>query len=75
MTKQDGGPAFPSETRHPDGTQVFEGMSLRDYLAAHAPDMPPSWYVEGLEKIPDPVRAVIAWRWYYADAMLKERDQ
>lgn len=30
----DGGPAFPCDERHGD----YPGMSLRDYLAAHAPD-------------------------------------
>lgn len=36
--RMDGGPAFPTENAHQTGTSTYhyQGMSLRDYLAAHA---------------------------------------
>ena len=52
--KNDGGPAFPhkatmSELENKD---VWEGMSLRDWFAGRAPDMP-SW-VPGVHAVLDP---------------------
>lgn len=45
----DGGPAFPGEQGHnPDGTwnQAWEpGMTLLEYLAAHAPPVPKGWRI------------------------------
>lgn len=36
MTKNDGGPAFPSQSIGPDFPPGYAGMSLRDYIAARA---------------------------------------
>lgn len=36
MSKQDGGPAFPSSGVICDDGILYEGMSLRDYFAAKA---------------------------------------
>lgn len=44
------------------------GMSLRDYFAAHAPEPTKSWH-GGDRSVDD----VIAWRWHYANEMLKAR--
>lgn len=57
----DGGPAFPRDHRH----EGHNGMSLRDYLAAHAPQPERSMSLEDH----------CAYRWRYADAMLKARKQ
>lgn len=67
-----GGPAFPTNRVNMIGEVVpdEEGMTLRDYFAAHAPEPPKIWH-GGERNISD----VIEWRWYYADAMLKARKQ
>jgi hypothetical protein len=43
---KDGGPAFPCDTFDPDvkGVDQWEGMSLRDWFATHAPEAP-DWFV------------------------------
>lgn len=67
MSAQDnGGPAFPCLWE----SRGIEGMSLRDYFAAHAPEPPEVW--RGGDR---GLRDIIEWRWYYADAMLKARQQ
>ena len=54
----DGGPAFPLEYDGPsiwwEGTErtVHTGISLRDYLAAHAPDKPAPWFEPQLPERP-----------------------
>lgn len=79
--RDDGGPAFPLVT----GIEsLYDGMSLRDYFAAHAPPMP-----QGLREIVNLsakrdegkgtfnfglyAKWEAEWRSCYADAMLKER--
>lgn len=64
-------PAFPTNEKGAEGEHYcsYLGMSLRDYLAAHAPEQPKEWH--GGEQTKD---AVVAWRWSYADAMLKARN-
>lgn len=63
-----GGTAFPV---------VFErskseyGMSLRDYFAAHAPEHPDGGWRGG----DCTAEEIAAWRWRYADAMIKERER
>lgn len=73
MSKNDGGPAFPlaDSYREYSGTYVGDanGMSLRDYFAANAPEPPESWH-GGQRKTSD----LIEWRWAYADYMLKARE-
>lgn len=56
-------------------------ISLRDYFATHAPEMP-SWYYDELCSREIPVNdrmsewdAFYQWRWEYADQMLKEREK
>jgi hypothetical protein len=51
-------------------------MSLRDYFAAHAPEMPGVW-ANNLprEKLTDPASLYALWRYEYADAMLAERSK
>lgn len=117
----DGGPAFPHSSLAPSkemGQLVYtmysdsRGMSVRQYLAAHAPmaqtldsdgdgDEAPPWWYENKPKPERPEQAIdrlkqgdpktraeiwtdyraamkvwhrknfFAWRWYYADQMLK----
>lgn len=86
-----GGPAFPTENERQTGANSYhyEGMSLRDYLAAHCPDSycdMEGWTVgecaaficlpEGTKyNRREHYRFVIAkLRYEYADAMLKERS-
>ena len=66
-----GGPAFPVliDRRHDPDFDYEVGMTLRDYFAAKAPEPPASWR-GGDRSLPD----LIAWRWWYADAMLKARE-
>lgn len=66
------------------------GMSLRDYFAAHAPIQIPCGFPSGptIEATPQGSQAdttpwiswtdaerLVKWRWSYADAMLKEREK
>ena len=74
MTKETGGPAFPQPT---NSTLSWDGMTLRDYFAAHAPECPDTW----LSRYPmergwrGEARAIADWRFEYADEMLKAREQ
>lgn len=61
--KNDGGPAFPSHGTM--GEVAQEGMSLRDYFAAHAPK--PRDHM--------PIEDHCAYRYRYADAMIRAREQ
>ena len=65
MTKETGGPA--------------EGMTLRVWLAAHAPPMPQQWFEDSPRKKTDPLwhwgEASAAWAFFYADAMLAEMSK
>lgn len=85
--KDDGGPAFPVQPAWDDDGEIImyasDGMSLRDYLAAHAPHPPSEWYQSQREAQTtqgnpwnfDPISALIRWRWHYADLMIAERDR
>jgi hypothetical protein len=65
MSKDTGGPAFPTDSAGQVGNNTwhFDGMTLRDYFAAHCGviSLDHSWE--------DEAKA----RYAYADAMLKER--
>ena len=81
----DGGPAFPFEEMHTDGTHYHShpGLSLRDYMAIHASadDVRDQCEVlrlnlgqRGLPGIlPDGWRVTA--RYMHADAMLKAREE
>lgn len=116
--KNDGGPAFPMirDMRSNPDWDYHEGMTLRDYFAAHAPATPWPFYAPVMPEQPDlgpPVgedgteyadwkeaeretadcwsyknqsafdqwkverlrQHWIQWPWFYADAMLAERDR
>ena len=68
-----GGPAFPQGYDYINDIPLVSptGMSLRDYFAAHAPDVPAWWRAAPL----DAVANMTAWRWAYADAMLEARER
>jgi hypothetical protein len=76
--RKDGGPAFSlpaHKVRLGEGRQTLHvaannGMSLRDYFAAHAPD-PPYYWTHSVEHEDQ----FYIWRWHYADAMIAERDK
>ena len=71
MTKETGGPAFPS-----DASQNFEGMTLRDYFAAKAMQGLMSRIEQGgfdFGKYPDDAKRVALWSYDLADAMLEAR--
>lgn len=68
MTKNTGGPAFPSPT---DGMLDNEGMTLRDYFAAKAM----SSIIDQQDVHDGRVYKNVAWIAYQiADAMLKARE-
>ncbi len=50
--------------------RLADELKLRDYFAAHAPEPPPQW--RGGDRAIDDL---VAWRWRYADAMLKARQR
>ena len=82
--QENGGPAFPcGEERWCDpmdaskGTYSPDGMTLRDYFAAHAPAAPEWWlndYIKG-RQLDEDASVYAQWAWSYADAMLKEREK
>lgn len=53
---------------------VHDGMSLRDYFASRAPAPPEWWMSEDCENSPRVAAAIARWNYFYADAMLLERD-
>lgn len=74
MTKDNGGPAFPSidvTGGHPQ-TLAFTGMSMRDWFATHA--MQADLNYQGLEGRDD-VRHIAAMAYQMADAMLEARKK
>jgi hypothetical protein len=90
-TPDNGGPAFPEggaewdQDSHRYEMRPLEGgMTLRDYFAAHAPQMPPA--LNEIAKMAERqdgrdtsdygayARLLADWRWAYANAMLKARQ-
>lgn len=73
---KDGGHAFPI-----DRISGENGMSLRQYFAAHAPEAHPRWIAEEFNKVPSghslpKIKTLIAkWRYEYADEMIKEGER
>ena len=75
MNIDNGGPAFPApDLGEQDFGQrgIYSGMTLRDYLAAHAPS-PPADFMRLETEYSDSLAYTVRWRWAYADAMLKAR--
>lgn len=75
MTKETGGPAFPSE--HVPNQLKADGISVRDYFAAKAmqgwfasypPDANPAYAVRGVKKVAELAYDI-------ADAMLEVRNK
>lgn len=72
---KDGGPAFPrpqAESTNPSRYHAEQdGMSLRDYFAAHAPVTIPQTMTSSAVEFE--IAAIRAYRW--ADALLAERNR
>ena len=81
-TINDGGPAFPTENAMRTGPSScrYEGMTMRDYFAAHAPidvaDANEAFYrTHGRSpRTSEMLDTLAGLRSMYADAMLKARD-
>lgn len=77
MKTPDNPPAFPND-HDTDASHPRLGMTLRDYFAAHAPDMPQDdkpWGEWDVHFTPeDRFEKLVAWRYAYADAMLAARS-
>ena len=82
--KNDGGPAFPQKSfaalTHGAGNwETTGGMSLRDWFAQQAPEMPEQWWkdtkAEYGGRSGSYAEAIAAWRYFYADAMLAARKE
>jgi hypothetical protein len=72
-TKNDGEPAFPFKDIYQGVHGHHQGMSLRDYFAAHAPEIPSYMVVaDSEEEYPE---SIARWNYIYADAMIKERQK
>jgi len=71
----DGGPAFPhlrSECQRVNETEMYEGMTLRDYFAGQA--LAGMWASDNENfRLDAEFTAIFAYK--YADAMIKERDK
>ena len=79
MAKNDGGPAFPNVGDNSPEFPFYDGMTLRDWFAAHAPPIPE---LEALmHRHDDPegssssVQVDAAYRYRHADAMLAARGK
>ena len=61
--------AFP----HPHG--LHDGMTVREYFAAHAPEMP-KWFSDSHyhSRVDEKLALIAEWRWAYADAMIAGRS-
>lgn len=72
MSKETGGPAFPTDNAHQNGPSTFhfEGMTLRDYFAAKA--MMEFISAQDIGQAYFKKEAEAAYR--VADSMLKARD-
>jgi hypothetical protein len=71
MSKDTGGPAFPSKKEH----TTKEGMTLRDYFAAKAMEADMSTYSQDLIYESPEWFVARAKKWYeVADAMLRARE-
>ena len=76
----DGPKAFPgpsyTKSGHSNGHEM--GMTLRDYFASHAPEVPHWFRIKDDDAYPSAkdcqLDHLIKWRWFYADAMLKARE-
>lgn len=78
MTKpNNGGPAFPRDAStafsHGLAMVAQDGMTLRDYFAAHAPPMLDQWYSDSRAEGVHWADADAAWRYFHADRMLAWR--
>lgn len=83
MTDKNGlsGNAFPipiSEGNHQNPWNISGGMSLRDFMACHAPPMTDQWWKDTPKTRENGeyvhwAEAQAAWAYFYADAMLKAR--
>ena len=78
--KPDGGPAFPYKRPWMDRSGIdriehLPGMSLRDWLAGHAPQLPS--YLQDVVPFntPNPADGDADWRYMWADAMIERRDK
>lgn len=75
----DGGPAFPCEQGYiPERgwNQTFcPGLTVRDYFAAHAPEMSDQWWEDAMDEGLHWAQADASWRYFHADAMLAEREK
>lgn len=82
MIDKDGGPAFPTaaeykEMRGNTAHVQFQGMSLRAYIACHAPPAPEKWMESGITieeggTIHETAEMHARWNVAYADALIAE---
>jgi hypothetical protein len=77
--KNDGGPAFPMPEKNDQDGGIsgtsHPGMSLRVWLAAHAPHMTDQWWDDSERDNATWLQARVAWNYAYADAMLAESEK
>lgn len=71
---KDGGRAFPL-VEGPGGEPANEGMTLRDYFAAHAPTIDPIFFQHWIAYGMNPPEVEAKWCYAYADAMLQAREE
>ena len=70
MSKDTGGPAFPTEVVNTNDGYIHQGMTLRDYFAAKAMQ---GLVASDIELGPDQVPHIVESAYIMADAMLKAR--
>jgi len=67
--------AFPNGNKTPENM----GLMMRDYFAARAPENPPHWFdfkfTEDRKLAETQEMRYFRWRYAYADAMMKAREQ
>lgn len=80
MSMDTGGPVFPIFNSEGfvsgyEATQGYgSGMTLRDYFAAHAPEVPLWFYNIDGKQIADQ-HSYALWAYSYADEMIKQRQK
>ncbi len=72
-TKPDGGAAFPTSQGLDCPNEMGGGLTVRQYFAAHAPEVPPAIDFPFLkDQLESENWRCIRWRWAYADMMIAE---
>lgn len=63
--------AFPNGNKTPENM----GLTMRDYFAIHAPLPNYDWWNDGKNWNESSLQMMVKWKYEYADAMMKAREE